>query len=140
MSPWASRWSATRRCFWASSCIFTAAVVFRLAACSIAALGGPVASSSRTLHPSLVFAWWWRKSSTGAAVSGPQRPGRTRREAERLPGGDGASVRTCLRDVGDAGEQPLQLGGGGQFTAAIEGGADGGGIGFGDDEHGGSMG
>jgi hypothetical protein len=59
---------------------------------------------------------------------------------QRRPAGDGARALPRLRIVGHAGEQAAQLDRGSVLAALVEGGADGGGLCLGDDEHAGSMG
>jgi hypothetical protein len=53
-----------------------------------------------------------------------------------LPSGYGSDVSTRLRIVSDAREETTQLNGGGQFALPLEDGADGGGNGFSNKEHG----
>jgi hypothetical protein len=59
---------------------------------------------------------------------------------QRRPPSDGPGALRRLPVVGNAREQAPQLDGGRQLAVLIEDGADRGGIGFGDDEHGGRMG
>jgi hypothetical protein len=73
-------------------------------------------------------------------LSGRDPPDRAWRHRQRLPGGDGARTFPSLSVVGHARKQAAQLDGSGELATTIEGGADGGGICLGDDEHTGSMG
>jgi len=68
-----------------------------------------------------------------------QRRHRAQRLGQWLPAGNGAGTFPRLRVVGDPREPPPQLDDGRQLAVLVEGGADRGGIGLGDDEHGGSM-
>jgi len=75
-----------------------------------------------------------------AIATGVWRRHRARCRCWRPPASDGpgACLRLCV--VGDARKPPPQLGHGRQFAPLLEGGADRGGIGLGDDEHDQSIG
>jgi hypothetical protein len=71
---------------------------------------------------------------------GAQSPGRSQWRGQGCPASNDPGAFPSLRIVGHAGEQSAQLDCGRQLAATIEGGADRGGVGFGDNEHLGSMG
>jgi hypothetical protein len=78
--------------------------------------------------------------SVWSARATAQRPWLPERQRQRLPADDGSGTVPRLIVVPDAWKQSAQLDGGREFTAAIEGGADHGGLCLGDDEHSRSMG
>src|SRR4051794_23468502 len=82
----------------------------------------------------------WLKPETVALrppLAGAQRRYRGRRDRPRRPACDGPGALPRLLVVDDAGEPAAHLDGGRQLALLLIDGADRGGIGFGDDEHGG---
>src|SRR3954453_21509629 len=73
-------------------------------------------------------------------LAGAQRRYRGRRDRPRRPACDGPGALPRLLVVDDAGEPAADLDGGRQLALLLIDGADRGGIGFGDDEHGGVEG